>query len=89
MEEGALVSHQEAFEALDVPQGQGDVDEHDDVADHNGGHVVLALAVDLILDAALGAEGHRQVGVVVALHEADESGGTGKKNRTFYFLNPL
>ena len=62
-----------------MSQGQGDVDEHDDVADHDRGHVVLALAVDLILDAALRAEGHGQVGVGVALHEADESGGTEKK----------
>ena len=46
-------SHQKAPAALDLSQGHGDVDEHDDVADQYGGHVVLALPVDLVLDAAL------------------------------------
>lgn len=55
-----------------MSQSQRDVDEHDDVADHDGGDITVALAVDLILDAALRAERDDQVGVAIVLHKVDK-----------------
>lgn len=66
-------SHKQPPEAVDVSQGQRDVDKHDDVADDHRADVAVALPVDLILDAPLRAEGDGQVGVFVVLHETDES----------------
>ena len=67
------VLHHESAEALDVTQGQGDVDEHDGVADDDGADVTVALSVDFVFDTPLSAEGYGQVGVVELLHELDES----------------
>lgn len=57
---------------MNVAQGKGDVEEHDGVADHYGSDVAVALAVDLVLDAALRAVGDGQVGIGVVLNKADE-----------------
>lgn len=48
---------------MDVTKGQRDVDEHDGIADDNGADVAVALSVDFIFNAPLGAEGDGQVGV--------------------------
>lgn len=58
-------THQEAAKTPDVPQRQGDVDEHGGVADQDGGDVAVALSIDLVLDAALRVEGDREVWVAV------------------------
>lgn len=65
-------SHQQPPAAVNVSQGQGDVDKHDDVADDHRADVAVALPLDLILDTPLRAEGDGQVGVFVVLHETDE-----------------
>lgn len=58
-----------------MPQSQGDVDEHDGVADEYGGDVAVALAVDLVLDAALRVEGHDELRVAVVFQKCDKSEG--------------
>ena len=68
-----LSSYQESLETVDVAQGQGDVDEHDGVADHDSADVTAALSVDLILDTPLRAERYGQVGIFEVFHEPDES----------------
>lgn len=83
------LTHQQPPEALDVAQGQRDVQEHDGVADDDGADVAVALAVDLVLDAPLAAEGHRQVGVVVALHEPDEPGGRASVSVTLLVMKMM
>lgn len=60
-------------EAVDVTQCQGDVDEHNGIADYYGADVTVALPVYLIFDTPLGVEGYGEVGVFVVLHELDES----------------
>lgn len=57
---------------MDVAQSKGYVDEHDGIADHNSADVAVALSVDLVLNAALCAEGYSQVGVAKVLHKPDE-----------------
>lgn len=56
-----------------MAQGQGDVDEHNGVADGDGADVTVALSVYFILNAPLCAKGYGQVGVFELLHEIDES----------------
>lgn len=58
---------------MDVTQCQGDVDEHDGIADDYGADVTVALSVYLIFDTPLCAEGYGEVGVFVVLHELDKS----------------
>ncbi len=55
-----------------MSQSQWDVDKHDDVADHDGGDITVALAVDLIFNAPLCIEWDGQVGVVIVLHKVDK-----------------
>ena len=75
---GFMCYHQ-PFEAVDVTQSQGDVDEHDGIADHYSSDITVALSVDFILDASLGTEGYGQVGVFEVLHKVDESEMRTKK----------
>lgn len=61
----------------EVPQGEGDVGEHDDVTDEDGGHVVLTLSLQLVLNTSLGVEGNVHVVSPFLifchlLHEVDE-----------------
>lgn len=56
-----------------MTQCQGDVDEHNSIADYYGADVTVALSVYLIFDTPLGVEGYGEVGVFVAFHELDES----------------
>lgn len=58
---------------MDVTQGQGDVHKHNDIANHNGADVTVALSVYFIFNAPLGAKGYGQVGVCVVLHKPDKS----------------
>ena len=58
-----LVSYHHSPAALDVTQCQGDVDEHNSVADHDGADVTVALSVNLILNTPLCTERYGQVGV--------------------------
>lgn len=67
------VYYQQSPEALDVTKRQGDVDEHNDVADYYGADVTVALPVDLIFDTPLRSKGDGQVWVAEALQEADKS----------------
>lgn len=67
-----LIPYQHPPEALDVTQGQGDVDEHDGVTDHDGTDVTVALSVNFILNTPLCTEGYGQIGVAEILHEPDE-----------------
>lgn len=76
-----LESYQQAAEATDVPQSQGDVDEHGGVADQYGADVAVALSVDLVLDAALRVEGDHEVGVAVVFQKGNESEKAGKKRK--------
>lgn len=63
-----------------VPQGDGDVDEHDEVTDEDGGHVARTLPLEFILNGALAIEGYVHVlrDLLVmshVLHEVDEPEG--------------
>lgn len=82
-------SHQQPPAAVDVSQGQRDVDKHDDVADDHGADVAVALPVDLILDTALRAEGDGQVGVFVVLHETDESETDVREQNEYVFATRI
>lgn len=64
--------YQQPSETVDVAQSQGDVDEHDGVADHDGPDVTVALSVDLVFNAPLCTEGYGQIGIVEVLHKLDE-----------------
>ncbi len=66
-------SYQHSSEAVDVTQGQGDVDEHNGVADYYGADVTVALSVQFIFNTPLCTKGYGQVGVFEVLHELDES----------------
>lgn len=68
-----LCSHQQSPEAVDVTQGQGDVDEHNGVADYDGADIAAALSVYFIFNTPLCTKGDGQVGVFEVLHEFDES----------------
>lgn len=74
-----LEPYQQAAETPDVPQSQGDVDEHGGVANQYGADVAVALSVDLVLNAALRVEGDREVGVAVAFQKGNESEKAGEK----------
>lgn len=67
------MSYHQSPEAVDVTQGQRDVDEHDGIADYYGADITVALPVNLILNAPLSTERYGQVGVLEVLHELDES----------------
>ena len=67
-----FVSHHHSPEAVDVTQGQGDVDEHNGIADYNGANVTVALSVNFIFNTPLCGERYGQVGVFEVLHELDE-----------------
>lgn len=56
-----------------MAQSQGDVDEHNGVADGDGADVAVALSVYLVLNTPLCTKGYGQVAVSELLHEIDES----------------
>lgn len=65
-------TYQQPPAAADVAQGQGDVHKHNDVANHDGADVAVALSVYFVFNTPLGTEGDGQVGVCVVLHESDK-----------------
>lgn len=71
-EEKKLNFYQHSSKAVDVTQGQGDVDEHNTIAEDHSADVAVALSVDLIFNAPLCAESDGQVGVAEVLHKFDE-----------------
>lgn len=66
------MTYQHSPEAVDVTQGQGDVDEHNGIADYYGADVTVALSVYFIFNTPLCTKGNGQVGVFEVLHECDE-----------------
>lgn len=78
-----LTTYQQSLEALDVPQGKGDVHKHDDIANNYSADVTVALSVYFIFDTPLSTKGYSQVGVFIVLHKPDESEmGTHKHKHT-------
>lgn len=65
---------------MNVTQGQGDVKEHDAIAEDDGADIAVALSVNFILNTSLCTEGYSQVGVFEILHEPDESGAQKKQH---------
>ena len=51
-----------------MAQGEGDVDEHDDVGHSHGGDVPVRLSVQLVLNTSLAGEGDVHVGRHLILH---------------------
>lgn len=51
-----------------VAEGEGNVGEHDEVADEDGGDIILALPHQLVLDASLGIEGNVHVDSPLLVH---------------------
>lgn len=71
-EEKEFNFYQHSSKAVDVTQGQGDVDEHNAIAEDHSADVAVALSVDLIFNAPLCTESNGQVGVAEVLHKFDE-----------------
>lgn len=65
--------YQQSPAVVDVTQGQGDVDEHNSIAENYGADVTVALSVYFIFNTSLCTKGYSQVGVFEVLHEPDES----------------
>lgn len=68
----SLGAYHHSTNAVDVPQGQGDVDEHNGIADYYGSDVTVALSVYLVFNTPLSTEGYGEVGIFKVLHEFDE-----------------
>lgn len=64
--------HQEPAAAPDVPQRQGNVQEHDGIADHHGDEVTVALTVQFIFDTSLSGEGNGEIGVLVVFQKVNK-----------------
>lgn len=83
-----LGSHQQSPAAVDVTQGQGDVDKHNGVADYDGADIAAALSVYFIFNTPLCTKGYSQVGVFEVLHEFDESEMDTRNNTiSIYAIN--
>ena len=54
--DSGLTAHQNGGQATDVSKEEGDVEEHEDVADENGEDVCLTLTVQLIFKGSLRGE---------------------------------
>ena len=52
-----VVTYEEALPRGELPEGEGDVEEHDEVGDGDRLHVARGLAHQLVLDRALRVEG--------------------------------
>lgn len=77
-----LVPHEKCTAGAYLPEGYGDVREHNDVRDENGQHVGLGFSVQFVLDGAFGGERDVHVGWLFVFrpvfHELDVA--TGKRN---------
>ena len=54
---GSALTHHECADSVDLSEGEGDVEEHDEVGDGDGEDVAARLLLQLVLDAPLRVEG--------------------------------
>ena len=62
-------THQKPAAAFDVPQGYGNIQEHDRIADYHREDVTVAFTVQFVLDASLSSERNGEIWILVVFHK--------------------
>lgn len=65
-------THQKPAAALDMPQGEGNVQKHHGVADDDGEYVAVTFPIEFIFNASLSSERNGQIWILVVFHKINK-----------------